>query len=352
MFSVVFAIVVVVIGSAIFSGIEAALFSVSPSRAQVLAAQKKRGSEALVIVREKIQRPITVIVIANDLFMVVGSVIVGVIAAGVMNSLWIGITSAIMTALIVIFGEILPKAYGESHSESISLTIARPLLAVTTILAPILAIVEWVTKPFIRKKKIVSEEEIRILSRLGQLEGSIEKDEQEMIQRVFLLNDLTAANIMTPRTVVDALDVDMTLGEYSEQVSKLVHTRLPVYEENLDKIVGVCHQRELLIALTDEGNHSKPIRLFMHEPVFVPKNMRSDELLPFFQKKKRHLAVVVDEFGGTSGIVTLEDVLEQLVGEIVDEHDKVQDMRVRAKKLLMRKIHKDKKGLKAEDILE
>ncbi len=164
------------------------------------------------------------------------------------------------------------------------------------------------------------------------MEGSIEKDEEEFINKVFSLNDLTAKDIMTPRTVIDGLNGEKTLGELENRVYSATHSRLPVYHENIDKIIGVCHQRELLIALgRDEKN--RKISEFRHEVIFVPENMKADELLPLFQKQKCHLAVVIDEFGGTSGVVTLEDVLEQLVGEIVDEKDIEIDTRVKAKNL-------------------
>ena len=170
------------------------------------------------------------------------------------------------------------------------------------------------TTPFTKKSKMVSEEEIRILSHLGHLEGSIEKDEQEMIQKVFRLNDLSAKDIMTPRTVIEAFEADKTLRELENEIYSVSHSRLPVFNEDLDDIVGICHQRNLLIAL-GKDQKDKKISEFMEELKSVSEKMKADELLPFFQNRRCHLAIVKDEFGGTSGVVTLEDVLEQLVGD-------------------------------------
>jgi len=329
--ALIFVVLVVLIGSALFSCVEAALFSVSLGRARVLAEQKKRGSANLVKVKENIRRPITVIVILNNIFNIAGSITVGAITGQVLGNAWIGVISAILTFLIIVLGEIIPKTLGENYAEPISLFAAGPLLASTKIFLPFIWLTEKLTSPFAKKNKIVSEEEIRILSHLGHLEGSIEKDEKEMIQKVFRLNDLTAEDIMTPRTVVEALEYDKTLDEAEDEIYALNHSRLPVYRGDLG-IVGIVHQRNLLIAIgRDQGK--KKISDFQEPPVYVSEKMKADELLPFFQKRRCHLAIVRDEFGGTSGVVTLEDVLEQLVGEIVDETDEETDMRIKAKQI-------------------
>jgi len=297
-----------------------------------LAEQKKKGSASLVAVKENMRRPITVIVIFNNIFNIVGSMFVGIIASQVLDSAWIGAISAILTFLIIVFGEIIPKSIGENYAEKISLIAAKPLILATKIFFPFIWFIERATVYFTKKHKIVSEEEIRILSHLGHLEGSIEKDEKEMIHKVFRLNDLVAKDIMTPRTVVVALDGDKTLEELEEKIYSLTHSRLPVFHKSIDKIIGVCHQRNLLIAL---GKDQKKIKVseFRHEVTFVPEDMKADELLALFQKQRCHIAIVADEFGGIAGLVTLEDVLEQLVGEIIDETDVEVDMRVKAKKL-------------------
>ena len=327
-------ILIVIIGSGLFSMIEAALFSVPLNKAKVLFEQKRRGSKSLVFVKENIHRFITVIVIFNNIFNIVGSVIVGIVTLNVLGSAWIGVISAILTFLIIVFAEIIPKSIGGSYAISISLFISKPLIIIAKLFSPFIFIIDFFTNPFKKIEKTISEDEIKILSHLGHIEGSIEADEKEMIQKVFMLNDLTAKDIMTPRTVVESLREESTLNENKEKIYSVPHSRLPVYNKNLDDIIGICHQRDLLIALSkNEGNRKVSEFARRDLLLFVSENIRVDELIPLFQKQKIHLAIVNDGFGGTAGVVTLEDVLEQIVGEIVDETDKEVDLRIKARKL-------------------
>ncbi|MCF7835778.1 MAG: hemolysin family protein [Candidatus Marinimicrobia bacterium] len=332
MYLLVFIAIIILLGSAFFSGVEASLFSVSLSRAKFLATKGKRGAKSFLKIKENIRRPITVIVIFNNVFNIVGSILVGVVATKLLENSWLGLASGVLTFLIIVFGEIVPKSIGENHAEPICLFISRPLLLSTKIFFPFVWIIEKMTKPFTKKNQIISEEEIRILSHLGHLEGAIEEDEEEMIQRVFKLNDLTAKDIMTPRTVVDALDGNRSILELQKTIQSSVHSRLPVFSGNLDNIIGICHQRDLLIALSNMEKEKK-ITEFKQDVIFVSEKIKADKLLTLFQERKAHLAIVKDEFGGTTGIITLEDVLEELVGEIVDETDKEVDMRAKARRL-------------------
>ncbi|PIR68452.1 HlyC/CorC family transporter [Candidatus Nomurabacteria bacterium CG10_big_fil_rev_8_21_14_0_10_35_16] len=326
-------IFIIILGSALFSGLEAAFFAIPMSRAKIFKEQNKKGSESLIKIKEEMSRFITVIVILNNVVNIVGSIFVGVLVTNLFGSTWIGIISATMTFLIIVFGEILPKNIGTHYADKITLFTAGPLLIFIKIFYPVIWILEGMTEKFTVKNRIVSEEELQILSHLGHLEGSIEKDERDMIQRVFTLNDLSAREIMTPRTVISALKSESVIGEIEEDIYNLVNSRLPVYLDNIDNIIGVCHRRDLLIALGRDKKDSK-VKDFVKPVISVSENAKADDLLPLFQKERNHLAVVKDEFGGTSGIVTLEDILEQLVGEIVDETDIFIDTRKRAKEKL------------------
>lgn len=331
MTSFLFLVVIVIFGSAFFSGLEAALFAVSPSRVEVHYKQKKRGAASLYKIKEKMSRPITVIVIFNNIFNIVGSIYVGVAAASVFGSEALGIVSAILTFLIIVFGEIIPKTLGENYADRVALTLAPFLLWLTKILLPVVWFFEQVTKSFVQSKSIVSEEEIQMMSHLGSLEGSIEKDEREMIENVFALNDLSAHDVMTPRTVMYSLQADTKLGDVKEDLYEEAFSRIPVYGKDVDEILGVVYRIELLTALAKD-EQERTVSEFVHDAVFVDETMRVDHLLPFFQRKRTHLAIVKNEFGGTSGLVTLEDVLEELVGEIVDETDDIIDPREEARR--------------------
>lgn len=325
---------IVITGSAICSGVEAALFSISLGKAKVLLEQKKAGAAILVKAKENMQRSIAVIVVLTNTFNIIGSMMVGLVAVDVFGSAWFGAISAVFTFLIIMFAEILPKNIGETYAIPIALFSAGPLLFLNKIFTPIIWVLNVFTRPFWRKRSIVSEEEIKILSHLGHMEGSIEADEKDMIQRVFLLNDITAKDIMTPRTVMEVLESKEKLKDIEDKVYSLPHSRIPVYERDLDNIIGICHQRDLLIALSKDQKDGL-VSDFIKENLLliVSEDIRLDDLIPLFQKQKTHIAIVTDEFRGTAGIITLEDVLEQIVGEIVDETDKVVDLRAEAKTL-------------------
>lgn len=329
MTTLIILILLVVIGSGLFSGMEAALFSVPQSRAILLGEQKRKGSNALLEIRENLSRAIIVIVIGNNIVNIVGSMFVGVLAASVFGNTWLGLISAIITILIIIFGEILPKTIGENYAEKISLFISPILLFCIKILGPLVWLLEKLTKRFVKKRKIVSEEELHMLSELGHLEGSIEEDERDIIQKVFTLNDITAHDIMTPRTVLSSFQKDAIIGDIKNDIYNLNNSRLPVYNESIDDIIGVCYRKHLLIALAKDQD-DRSIESFMQDALYVREDMRVDDLLQLFLMRREHMAVVKDEFDGTNGLVTLEDVLEQLVGEIVDEDDEVVDTREHA----------------------
>jgi len=321
----------VVIGSGIFSGMEAALFAVPRSRALLLHDQKKIGAAALLKIKENMQAAIIVIVVANNIINIVGSIFVGVVATHVLGDAKIGIISAILTILIIVFGEILPKTIGENNAEKIGLFISRPLLFAIKILAPMVFVLTQLTKGFTLHRKIVSEEELYMLSELGHQEGSIEEDERDIIQKVFNLNDLTAYDIMTPRTVITAFQKDIAVGEIADEIYGLNNSRIPVFDESIDDIIGVCFRKHLLIALAKDED-TRTVGSFIQDVLYVSEDIRVDDLLQLFLVRRSQIAIVKDEFEGTGGIVTLEDVLEQLVGEIVDEDDEVTDTREEAKK--------------------
>jgi len=228
-------IILIIIGSGVFSGTEAALFSVSLSKVMALEKQGKKGAKNLLKIKENISRPITVIVIFNNIVNIAGSITVGFLTFATLGNTWLGIISGVLTFLIIIFGEIIPKSIGESNAEKIGLAIAGPLLVVTKVFTPLAWIIEKATSKFTLKKTIVSEEEIKILSHLGHIEGSIEKDEKEMIQNVFKLNDIIAKEIMTPRTVMTAFEENETLGELKDEIYKAQHSRIPIYNETKTK---------------------------------------------------------------------------------------------------------------------
>lgn len=321
------AVLIVLGSSALCSGCEAALFSVSLVRVRQLAQSNRPAALTLLRIREHMSRPIATIVILNNIANIVGSIIVGGIAARALGSEWLGVFSGMLTFLVIIFSEILPKTLGERYAEQIALIVARPVAALAFLFTPLVWVIERLTAPITRGQRLptTNEAEIQLLARIGHQEGIIESDESEMIQRVFRLNDATAASLMTPRVNITYLHGDTLLGEAQADILASQHTRIIVIGESIDDVLGVVLKDELLAGLIAD-KHAQPISAFVREAQVVPETVRADKLLEVFRLTRQHLAVVVDEFGGVAGVVTLEDVLEVLTGEIVDETDRVVDL--------------------------
>lgn len=322
----------VVILSFLFAMVEAALFSVPLTRAKLLAGKGNSRAAAFLKIKENPSKTIATIVLLNNINNIVGSIFIGHITTQVLGDSALGIVSAIATFFIILIGEIVPKTIGENYAETISLVFVNFLRAVTWVFHPITYLLEGVTKRFLKKKKYTSEEELRLLSELGRLEGSIEKDEQDIIARVFTLNDMCARDIMTPRTVMEGVEKDELLKNLGDVLYEKAYSRLPVFGEDMDDVVGVLSTKKALAAIA-QGHGEKKVSELMDKPFTISEKLRVDTLLGILQKQRIHMAIVRDEFGGTSGIVTLEDALEQLVGEIVDETDDVVDLREEAKRI-------------------
>ena len=276
-------------------------------------------------VKEKLHHSIITLVILNNGITIAGSIYVGHLATELYGNQIIGAISTFLTVTIVLLGEIIPKMLGENYAKQISLAFAPPVYFLTQLFMPITFLLDMLTKGFLTKNRVVSEEELRMLSKMGEAEGSIEHDEQVLIQRVFTLNDLTAKNIMTPRDVVEGLPASATVREVSVVLLNKPYSRYPVFGETIDKIVGVVQTNKLLSSLARD-NDKELVSHFMTTPLFVPETKRVDDLMGIFLATRNHMAVVQNTNGMTMGVVTFEDVLEQLVGEIVDETDEVVDL--------------------------
>ncbi|KIG16888.1 Magnesium and cobalt efflux protein CorC [Enhygromyxa salina] len=329
MLGLVLAVLSVLVASALCSGAEAALFSVSLVKAQALAAEGSAKGRALLEIRAAMERPIAAIVILNNIANIVGSIIVGSLAAGILGETWLGVFSGVLTFMVIVFSEIIPKTIGERNADALAPAIARTVLTVTKLLTPLIWFIELVTRPIVGESKAgltVNEAQIRMLAGIAAKQGSIGTNESELIRRAFTLDDRRAREIMTPRVSMSSLRGDATLEDCRAAIVSSQHTRLVVVGNSRDDVIGVVLRSELLVELL-EGRGGARLRDIAEEVPTTTEDVRADALLREFQTSRRHLAVVLDEFGGVAGVVTLEDVLEILTGEIVDETDQVVDLR-------------------------
>lgn len=324
------AVALLLLFSAIASGTEAALFAIPKSKVVSFLDEGRSSALALMTIKDNMERPIMAIVILNNIANIVGSMIVGALAAQTFDGAYIGPVSVIglfsagLTFAVITFSEIIPKTIGERKHEKIALFAAPLVLLGSRVMLPLIICIELITNPLLKLVKagehITSEAEIRALSEMGSQTGAIEQDELEMIHRVFELNDVKAWDIMTPLAKVDALDGRDSLNEIKDNIFELTHTRLPVHEGSFKKVIGVVHLRDILQALV-MGEGDTPVSSHVKTPTYILESASGDALLEHFQKTKQHLAIVVDALGTVLGILTLEDVLEELVGEIHDETD-------------------------------
>jgi len=322
MVSLVISVLVVLLASALSSGAEVALLSASYGDVLSAAREKRRGAKTLRAIKDSMARSLMAIVIWNNVANIVGSIAVGTIAAGLFDSQGVGIFSAVLTLLVIVFAEIIPKTLGERYALPISLAIAPAVRALGVALLPLIWFIEIIAKPFQRTEPIsTSEAEIDALTRLGAAVGAIEKDEGEMIHKIFRLNDVTAWDIMTPLGRMDAVRADKTVGELREYALSVTHSRIPVLGEGPSEVVGLIHVRSIFEALAADEQQQTAGQL-CHPVDYVPSTMRCDDMLRHFQSTRRHLSLVVDPLGTLLGLVTMEDVIEEIVGEIEDETDR------------------------------
>lgn len=308
--------------SAILAMAEASLFSYSLTKARLRVAEGSWTAIKALRIREKPLHAIATFVVLSTTLNIGGSIAIGSLAAAYFSSRGIGVFSGILTLCTIIFAEVIPKNMGEQWNHKIFPIVAVPLEWFSIALFPLVWVLEKITKPFTTGASpfTTSEEEIILLSDTGAREGTIEPGEAEMIQRIFRFNDITAGDMMTPRPFVTFLDGDKTIGEVANFIKELKHSRLPVFQGDTNNILGMVHQRDLLRALANNELDQK-VSTYAREALVVPDSRLADDLLRDFQEKRSHLGVVVSEYGMVVGVVGLEDVLEELVGEIIDEKD-------------------------------
>jgi putative hemolysin len=312
--------------SAFFSSSETAFVSSRRSRIRHLMEGGNKKANIIHKMMEEPDKVVAAIVIGNNIVNIAASAIATSLAINLFGNEGIGIAIGVMTFLILVVGEITPKGFAVKNAERLILAFARPLYYVVKVLSPIATGMTAITKGFIRllggkldRNPFFTEEEFKMLLTMAEEEGSLEGEERERIYNVFEFSDTVAKEVMTPRTDMACLDINATLEEARDIVVKTGFSRVPVYNENVDHIVGILYAKDLLqCSDTDE----RELKDMVREPYYIPETKKVDELLKEMQKSKTHLAIAVDEYGGTAGIVTIEDLLEEIVGEIFDEYDK------------------------------
>lgn len=311
-----------IVASAVCSLAEASTLSLPVTRAKILVEQKKPNAKALLYIKENISLTVSCIVILNNAINIIGSVYIGQMVAVKFGDQWLGAASALLTFSIIVAGEIIPKTLGERYKTSFALLFANPLKILIFLFTPVVGFIMFITKPFTGNQKMqrVTEEEIKMMLKLGRAEGTVEMDEELLCNRVFKLNDVRAAQIMKPLEQIYSLPADTTLEELKEKIINCPYSRIAVYDKDPLDIVGAVQHRVLLREIAKD-NYKACVREFMTQPIFVNWFIKADALLEKFQSTNQHLFIVQDSHHRDVGLVTMEDVLEELFGEIYDEKD-------------------------------
>ncbi len=312
--------------SGFFSGLEVALVSIRKSKVVQLFNEGKKGSKALHKLKMNPSWMMSSVNLGNNLVNVGASALATSLAIRLFGDDGLGIAVGVMTFLILVFGEITPKTYCNANSTKIALRYAPVLLAFSYVFYPVVKFFEIITKGVVKltgssnTPPPITEEEIKGVIDQGLEEKALEKDEMELVHGALKFDDTVIRSVMTPRTKMFTLNSKMLLFEALPQINQSGHSRIPIYGETSDDIVGFIHARDILKEL-EKDNKMTSLKKIARKPVFASQEKMVSSLLKEMQGRRTHMAIVIDEHGGVQGLVTLEDLVEEIVGEIEDETD-------------------------------
>lgn len=330
--------ILIVIGllalSAFFSSSETAMMTVNKIRIRNLAEAGLSQAEILAKVLDNQAKMLSAILIGNNIVNISASALMTMIVTKAFGDQYVGLATGFLTLLVLIFGEITPKTSATLYSESMALRFAKPIYMIMQVLTPVIFIVDKMSLVVLnmlhidpnKKQDAITEDELRTIVEVSHEEGVIESDEKKMIYNVFDFGDSVAKDIMIPRIDMTFVDVDSNYGEVIEVFRQEKYTRYPVFEETTDNVIGIINIKDLLLI-----EHDKEFRLrdYLREPLYTYEFKKTAELMVELRKTQNNIAIVLDEYGATAGLITLEDMLEEIVGEIRDEYDEDEEDLIR-----------------------
>ncbi|WP_420545301.1 hemolysin family protein [Nitrosopumilus sp.] len=313
--------------SGFFSGLEVALVGTSKATVERLVKDNVKGAKSLQKLKSNPGWMMSSVNLGNNLVNIGSASLATVVAIQIFGENGLGIAVGIMTFLIIIFGEVTPKTYCNANATKVSLRCSRILIAFSYVFYPAVWVLEKITRAIINitgsdyNPPALTKEEIGGIIEQGHRDEALNKHESTLVHGALNFDDTVVRSVMTPRTKMFALDSQMSLDNAADIIDKSGHSRIPTYGKNLDDIVGVLHVRDILKHLMEPEFQKRKLGEFVREPIFVSQEKRMSSLLKEMQAKNTHMAIVVDEFGGVEGCVTMEDLIEEIVGEIHDETD-------------------------------
>lgn len=318
-------IVLLIVASAYFSATETAFSSLNRVRMKNLAAAGNRRAALTLTLAEQYDKLLSTILIGNNIVNICSASIATVLFVAWFPNAGVTLSTVVMTVLVLIFGEISPKSLAKDAPEQFAMFSAPILRVLLVLLAPLnVLFTQW--KKLLRRifpakpDPGITEEDLLTIVEEAESDGALGAQEGALIRSAIEFNDLDVIDVFTPRVAVCALEDTSTTADIAAAFAQSGFSRLPVYHENPDQIIGILHEKDFYSRVLTGG---EPVAAVLKAPLFIPPSLRISDLLRLFQKQQTHLAVITDEYGGIAGIVTIEDILEELVGEIWDEHDEV-----------------------------
>jgi putative hemolysin len=313
--------------SAFFSASETALVSLSKIRLRKMVEDDEKNAKLINKLVDNPNKLLGAILIGNNIVNIGASALATTIAVDIYGSKGALISTIVMTISILIFGEVTPKSLAAQNSEKTSIKVAKPIHLITIILMPFITVLTFITNGLVRllggtinsNQPLITEEELKTIVNVSLEEGVLEGDERQMIYNVFEFGDSQAKDVMTPRTNMAVVNVNSTYEELLEFLKEENFSRIPVYEEDVDDIIGIMHVKELILYLDHKDNFN--LRDIIRPAYFTHEFKSTAELFDEMRLKRIPVAIILDEYGGTAGMVTTEDLVEEIVGEIKDEYD-------------------------------
>lgn len=320
----VFIIVILIILSALFSASETALSSVNKMRLRSYAEEGNKRAKMAIKLTDNFDKTLTTILIGNNVVNLAATTVATVMITTHFGAKFVPVSTAVMTVVIIIFGEIIPKNVANEFSETVSMWIAYPLYGLLVILTPLVWLLIGLKNTVIKlcggskDSPTMTEEELKYIIDEIEDEGVLDENESDLVKSALEFSDITISEILIPRVNISAVEIDQSPEEIKDAFITSHYSRLPVYEKTIDSIVGIIHEKNFFDMYL---NGRRDISEIIQKPLYIFEMTPISELMQQMQKAKTHMAVVVDQYGGTQGIVTMEDIIEELVGEIYDETD-------------------------------
>lgn len=317
------ALVLCIVLSGIFSATETAYSTASKVRLTTMSDEGDKKAGKVLKLLNNYEKVLFTVLVGNNIVNITATTLATLLFIAMMGDIGATVSTIVITVVVLLFGEISPKMLAKQHPEGFAKNVYGFLCACMFILTPITFILDgwkWLLSKMFRFPQTASfsEEELITIVETAENEGQLEKHESELIRSAIEFEDLDVRDIMVPRVNVEAVPEDATMEEIYKVFVESGYSRLPVYRDDIDTIVGILHEKDFSVLLHDGGTDIKPL---IKKCIYLTQSIKISTALGMLQKEKIHMAIVVDEFGGTDGIVTLEDILEELVGEIYDEHD-------------------------------